>query len=40
MPLPQIPRQPWTKPQIKFLGKLKDVSGAQGTGSQSAGFKT
>lgn len=30
----------WAKPQIRKLGKIKDVSGAQGTGDQAATTKT
>ena len=30
----------WKKPQIKKLGKIKDVAGAQGAGAQGAGTKT
>jgi hypothetical protein len=30
----------WTKPEIRRLGKIKDVAGAQGAGSQAAGAKT
>lgn len=33
-------RQEWIKPQLKRLGEIKDVAGAQGTGSQGAGAKT
>jgi hypothetical protein len=30
----------WTKPQVKRLGEIKDVAGAQGAGAQGAGAKT
>lgn len=30
----------WTRPQIKRLGEIKDVAGAQGAGAQAAGVKT
>ena len=40
MPIPKIARRPWTKPQLKLLGKLKDVNGAQGAGAQAAATKT
>jgi hypothetical protein len=30
----------WTKPQIRRLGKIKNVAGAQGAGAQGAGTKT
>jgi len=30
----------WTKPQIKRLGRIKEVAGAQGAGPQGAGAKT
>lgn len=33
-------RKAWTKLEIKRLGRLSDVSGAQGAGVQSAGLKT
>ena len=33
-------RQVWTKPEIKRLGEIKDVAGAQGAGAQGAGAKT
>lgn len=35
-----ITRKAWTKPELKHLGKIKDVAGAQGAGDQAAGFKT
>jgi len=30
----------WTKPELKRLGEMKDVKGAQGAGAQAAGLKT
>jgi hypothetical protein len=30
----------WTKPEIRRLGEIKDVAGAQGAGTQGAGAKT
>ena len=30
----------WSKPEIRRLGKIKDVAGAQGAGSQGGGTKT
>lgn len=30
----------WTKPEIKQLGRIKDVAGAQGAGTQGSGAKT
>ena len=30
----------WTKPEIKRLGEIKDVAGAQGAGAQGGGTKT
>jgi hypothetical protein len=30
----------WAKPEIRLLGKMKDVAGAQGAGAQGAGTKT
>ena len=30
----------WVKPEIKRLGEIKDVAGAQGAGTQAAGVKT
>ena len=30
----------WTKPEIRRLGEIKDVAGAQGAGAQAAGAKT
>lgn len=30
----------WTKPEIRRLGEIKDVAGAQGAGAQGAGTKT
>ena len=30
----------WRKPEIKRLGEIKDVAGAQGAGGQAAGTKT
>jgi hypothetical protein len=30
----------WTKPEIRRLGTIKDVAGAQGAGTQAAGLKT
>jgi hypothetical protein len=30
----------WTKPEIRRLGEIKDVAGAQGAGPQGAGAKT
>ncbi len=30
----------WTKPQLRRLGQIKDVAGAQGAGAQGAGAKT
>lgn len=30
----------WTNPEIRRLGKIKDVAGAQGAGAQGAGAKT
>jgi hypothetical protein len=33
-------RKVWTKPQIKRLGEIKEVAGAQGAGVQAAGLKT
>lgn len=33
-------KRTWAKPQIKRLGEIKDVAGAQGAGAQAGGFKT
>jgi hypothetical protein len=33
-------RREWTKPEIKRLGEVKNVAGAQGAGAQAGGFKT
>lgn len=33
-------RTRWEKPELKRLGKIKDVAGAQGAGTQGAGAKT
>jgi len=30
----------WTKPQIRHLGRIVDIAGAQGVGAQAAGVKT
>lgn len=30
----------WTKPEIRRLGEMKDVAGAQAAGAQGAGAKT
>ena len=30
----------WTEPQIRRLGRIKDVAGVQGVGAQGAGAKT
>ena len=30
----------WSKPEIKRLGAIKDVAGAQGAGAQGGGTKT
>ena len=30
----------WTKPEVRRLGQIKDVAGAQGAGAQGAGTKT
>ena len=30
----------WTKPKLRKLGTIKDVSGTQGVGAQAGGFKT
>ena len=30
----------WKKPELQRLGKIKDVAGTQGAGSQAAGVKT
>jgi hypothetical protein len=30
----------WSKPDIRRLGQIKDVAGAQGAGAQAAGAKT
>lgn len=30
----------WNKPEIRRLGKISDVAGAQGAGAQGAGTKT
>ena len=30
----------WKKPQLKALGTIKDVTGAQGAGGQAGGLKT
>ena len=34
------PRKKWIKPELKRLGEIKDVGGAQGAGAQAAGVKT
>lgn len=34
------PRGRWTKPEVRRLGKIEDVAGAQGAGAQAAGVKT
>ena len=30
----------WSKPEVRRLGQIKDVAGAQGAGAQGAGTKT
>lgn len=30
----------WTKPEVRRLGDIKDIAGAQGAGAQGAGTKT
>jgi hypothetical protein len=30
----------WTRPELRRLGEIKDVAGAQGAGAQGAGAKT
>ena len=30
----------WSKPELKRLGEIKDIAGAQGAGVQAGGFKT
>ena len=30
----------WSKPEVRRLGQIKDVAGAQGAGTQAAGAKT
>jgi len=30
----------WRKPELKRLGEIRDVAGAQGTGNQAATTKT
>jgi hypothetical protein len=30
----------WSKPELRRLGKIKDVANAQGAGAQGAGAKT
>jgi hypothetical protein len=30
----------WSKPELRRLGKIQDVAGAQGAGAQAGGFKT
>ena len=36
----RIKSKQWTKPQLKRLGEIKDVAGAQGAGAQGGGLKT
>lgn len=33
-------RKEWTKPELKHLGRIKDVAGVQGAGVQGGGAKT
>lgn len=33
-------KKPWDKPQLRRLGEIKDIAGAQGAGAQAAGTKT
>ena len=33
-------RQAWTKPEVRRLGAMKDVAGAQGVGTQGNAAKT
>lgn len=33
-------KKAWTKPSVRRLGKISDVAGAQGAGTQGAGAKT
>jgi hypothetical protein len=28
------PKRPWRKPELKPLGEIKDIAGAQGAGAQ------
>ena len=30
----RIPKKPWRKPELKPLGEIKDIAGAQGAGAQ------
>jgi hypothetical protein len=30
----------WTKPDVRRLGEIQNVAGAQGAGAQAAGVKT
>jgi hypothetical protein len=34
------PKKTWTKPHVGRLGRIKDVTAAQGVGAQGAGAKT
>lgn len=35
-----LSRKAWNKPEVRPLGSVKDVAGAQGAGAQGAGAKT
>ena len=35
-----IKARKWSKPEVRRLGQIKDVAGAQGVGTQGAGTKT
>lgn len=36
----EVKARVWTRPEIRQLGALTDVAGAQGAGTQGAGAKT
>jgi hypothetical protein len=36
----QSRRQAWVRPELRKLGRIQDVAGAQGAGAQAAGVKT
>jgi hypothetical protein len=36
----KTPTKRWSKPELKRLGEIKDIAGAQGAGAQAAATKT